>query len=157
VKLYRFAFVPFAMFAAACGGDGNSISIVGEPHADQAAEIAGAICDQVVECGEASFEFTGSEPLMCTATIEPGDEAECLSENEPDILADLEACNFTAEQEQLIQDCVNAQLALPCVTQAELDDICEQYEAGEEPTADPLPEPCPEAFALLDECGADQT
>ncbi len=153
MKLHAFAFVSFSLLAA-CGGDGASVSIVGEPHADQAAEIAGAICDQVVECGEASFEFTGSEPVMCTATIEPANEQECLTETEDDILADLEACNLTAEQEQLVQDCINAQLAQPCVTQAQLDEYCEQIEAGEEPEQEALPAPCPEAFALLNECGA---
>ncbi len=153
MKLYRLVYVPFALFLAACGGDGSSISIVGEPHADQAAEIAGAICEQVAECGELNFEFTG-DPVMCTGTIAPGNEQACLDETEPGVLADLESCNFTAEQEQVVQDCINAQIAEPCVTQAEVDAYCDELEAGSEEPLRPLPAACEEAFALLETCGA---
>ncbi len=155
MKRYSFAFVPFALFLAACGDGGSSVSIVGKPPAEQAAIVADAVCDQVVACGEASIDVTqDGETYVCTATIEDGDYDACVEENEADALADLEACDLTAEQEQIVEDCINAQLALPCVTQAQLDDYCAEIEGGNFEPEWPIeqPESCVQAQAIFEEC-----
>lgn len=155
MKRYSFAFVPFALFVAACGGDGAaSVDIVGKPPAEQAEIVADALCDAIVTCGQPNFEFTQEgETLICTATIEEADYAECVAEEEPDILADLEACDLTAEEEQTVQSCLNAQLAQPCVTQAQLDAYCDEVEAGNEPEWPvPIPESCEETDAIFESC-----
>jgi hypothetical protein len=158
VKRFAYALC-LVVFAACGGGGGSSVSIVGDPPAEQAAEIADAICDQLVECGEVAVDCTFNQEtqmIECVGTIEDVDHAACVGENEPDILADLEACELTAEEEQLGEDCINAQLAQPCVTQEELDEYIEETEMGNEPPPlRDLPESCEEFFAIIEACSPD--
>lgn len=158
MKLYKFALAPFLFLAVACGGDGSSVSIVGGEPADQAATVADAICDAQVSCGKASFETSFDEEtqmIVCTATIEDVDHAECVADIEPDALDTFENCDLTAEEEQTIEDCINAQLALPCLTQTQLDDYCTAVEAGEEPEfPQEIPAVCEEMQAIIEACDA---
>lgn len=156
MKRYSFAFVPFALFVAACGGDGTTtVDIVGKPPAEQAEIVADAFCESIVACGEPSIDITQEgETIICTATIEDADYAMCVEEFEPDILADLESCELTAEQEQTVQNCVNATLAQPCVTQAQLDAYCAEIEGGNFEPEWPVevPAACEETDAIFEAC-----
>lgn len=155
MKLYQFAFVPFAFLAVACGGD-SSISIVGQPPEQQADTLADASCDAQVECGEVNFDFgTDPETQMptCVATIEDADYEACIDETRPEIYETLSTCELSAEDEQVIQDCFNAQLALPCISQAQLDAYCDEIEAGNEPESPgETPAVCEEMFAIIEAC-----
>ena len=153
----RFAYaLCLVVFAACGGGGGSSVSIVGDPPAEAAAEIADAICDQIVECGEVNFDCTFNQETQmvdCVGTIEEGPtHADCVAEEEPDILADLEACELTTEEQQLVEDCLNEQLAASCVTQEELDAWLEEVEMGSEEPLRPLSETCEMAYTLLNAC-----
>lgn len=135
-----------------------SASIVGDPPEVAAAEIADAICDQIAECGEVSTECTFNQETQmteCVGTIEDGPpHDECVADTEPEILADLEACALTDEEMQLGEDCLNAQLAQPCITQAELDAYLAEIEAGNEPEwPREIPPSCEEFFVIIDACG----
>jgi hypothetical protein len=155
VKRFAYA-LGFVMFAA-CGGGGSGVSIVGDTPEEAAAEVADAICDQIQECGEVSVDCTFNQEtqmLECVGTIEEaGPHADCVAEEEPDILADLQACELTDEEMQLGEDCINAQLAQPCITQEELDEYVAETEAGNEPPPlRDLPPECEEFFAIIEAC-----
>ena len=149
----RFAYaLCLVVFAACGGGGGSSVSIVGDPPADQAAEIADAICDQAQECGEVNVDCTfnqETEMFECVGTIAdaPAHDA-CVAEEEPNY-----DCELTTEEQQVVEDCINALLAEPCVTQAELDEYIEELEMGSEEPLRPLPPECEEAFPILEGCG----
>jgi hypothetical protein len=153
----RFAYALGFVVFAACGGGGSSVSIVGDPPAEQAAEVADAICDQLVECGEATIDCTFNQETQmqeCVGTIEDGPpHDECVAEYEPGLLNDFENCDLTAEEEAIAEDCINALLAQPCISQSELDDYVAEIEAGNEP--EPLrdyPEVCVQADAIFEAC-----
>ncbi len=153
MKLYQFAFVPFAMIAAACGGD-SSLSIVGPAPADQASSSADFQCDQQVRCGDTNVDITfENDVLVCTATIEDVAYQACFDEAEPEMLEFFETCELSTADEQAIEDCYNAFAALPCVTQAQLDTYCEETEAGNEPEAPGgIPDECDAYFAIVERC-----
>lgn len=125
-----FAYALCLVVFAACGGGGSSVSIVGDPPEVAAAEIADAYCDLQVECGEVTITCDAES---CVGTIEDVEYAACYSEAEADFLANIESCDLTAEEEQAAEDCANALLAQPCITQAELDAYVDEINAGNEP------------------------
>lgn len=156
MKLIVYALFPVALLVAACGGGGSSVDIVGDPPDQQAEAIADAICDQQVECGEATVDCTFNQETQmneCVGTIEDVEYDACVAETEPEILATLEGCELTAEEEQLVEDCINDQTAQSCITQAELDAYAAELEAGNEPEElRPPPAACEQAFAILEAC-----
>lgn len=147
----RFAYAFFCVVFAACGGGGGaSVSIVGDPPEEQAATLADARCNQEVECGEINIDC-GAE--SCVGTIEDVDYDVCYADAEADFLANIEGCDLTAEEEQAAEDCANALLALPCITQAELDAYVAEINAGNEP--EPLfelPAVCESVEVLFEGC-----
>jgi hypothetical protein len=154
MKLYQFAFVPFALLAA-CGGD-SSITIVGQTPAAQATATADAQCDLQVRCGEAQVDITfENDVLVCTASIEDVAYQACFDDTEPEMLEFFENCELSAEDEQAIEDCFNASADVPCVTQAQLDTYCEEYEAGNEPEYPvEIPAECDAYFAIIERCSS---
>jgi hypothetical protein len=158
MKRFAYSFVFAAL--AACGGGGTSVDIVGDTPEEAAAEIAEADCSRSVECGQATYECTTdpeTQMLDCTGTIEevtPAEEEECVAEIEENVLAVLSGCDLTDEEMGVIEDCVNAALAQPCISQSELDAWLAEIEAGNEP--EPLretPAVCDEADAIIEGCG----
>jgi len=140
---------------AACGG-GESVDIVGKSPEAQADDIAAAVCSYEADCGDVDIDCTYNQSTMmtdCTGTIDKVTYDACYAEERPEILADLAQCNFTAAQEQQIEDCINARLDQSCVTQAELDAFVVKLEAGDE-TAELRPQPaaCDGVDALFESC-----
>lgn len=143
------------LFAAGCGGGSGGVSIVGAEPAEQADEIADAICEREAECGSASISCTVSNNMTdCTGMIEPVSYDECYAEERPDILEDLENCNLTEAQETTIQTCINKLLGRSCITQAQLDAFVAEIEAGNEEATlgGPPPPECVEADAIIEAC-----
>lgn len=159
MKKIAYAFIT-VLFATACGGGGSSVSIVGDTPEQQAETIADALCDKQVECRQATIDCeTDPETQMldCTGTFEDVDYDECVADNEPGILADFQNCELTAEEEAIVEDCVNALLAQPCISQAELDAYIAEIEAGNEPEEPrEYPEACVETDAIFEACSTPQ-
>jgi hypothetical protein len=140
---------------AACGG-GESVDIVGKSPEAQADDIAAALCSYEADCGDVDIDCTFNQTTMtteCTGTIMTVTYDACYADERADIFGDLSQCNFTAAQEQQLQNCINASLDQPCVTQAELDAYVAKLEAGDE-SAELRPEPpaCDGIDALFESC-----
>ena len=156
----RFAYGLFFAAMAACGGGGTSVDIVGDTPEEAAAEVAEAQCSRIAECGDATVNCTTdpeTQMLDCVGTIEEltaEDEQACVMETEDNVLAVLEGCELTAEQQGTLSDCINALLDQPCITQAELDEYAAEIEAGNEPEdLREYPAICVEADAIIEGCG----
>ncbi len=101
--------------------------------------IADTMCEHYETCGQASFSCSSSpngQDPVCTGELEYMDYDECYQEVKPDILDDLEQVELTAAEEQLVNSCINAMVAQPCMTQADVDDMVEAMNNGEEPDWD---------------------
>lgn len=129
-----------ALAGAACGdshgpGSGATVDITGDAPEEAADETADAVCSWSAECGEPSVECGGSSggDTTCTATIEEVTFSECYDELHPDLLADFRCRDLTAEQEALVNDCINGMVSQDCVTMAELDEYTAALERGEDP------------------------
>jgi hypothetical protein len=71
-----------------------------------------------------------------------------------DIEDDFANCDLTTAQKQTIQDCVNAILDRPCITQSELDAYITAIENGDEEATlgDPAPASCVQTQAIFEAC-----
>lgn len=144
-----------AALALGCGdshgpGGGARVDVTGDSPEEAADEVADAICSWTAECGEASVECggSGSGDITCTGTIEDVSFAECFDELHPEMLADFRCADLTPDQEALVNDCINAMVANPCITMSDLDAYTAAIERGEDP-AWPIETP-PECEALDD-------
>ncbi|HUH05585.1 MAG TPA: hypothetical protein VML75_26505 [Kofleriaceae bacterium] len=143
--------------STACGGGGTTIELGDKTPEVASAEIADAICDEQVECGEIDIECMSTEAgLDCTGTIEPVDYNACYAELQPDIQSDLAACDLTDAEKTTVEDCLNALLARPCITQSELDAYVAAIEAGDETATlgEPIPASCEQVDAIFENCAA---
>jgi hypothetical protein len=98
-------------------------------------------------CGQASFQCSstgpGGDPPLCSGELHYPAYNECYQDVHEEILADLEQVDLTVSQEQLVNDCVNGMLAQKCMTQADVDEIVDAMNAGEDPDwNDDLPAAC---------------
>lgn len=146
--------ITLALFATACGG-GSSVDLVGKSDQEQADQVSSAICEQTAECGNVSIECTSDANgnLDCTGTIAPVTYDACYADNYADILGDFQACDLTAEEEQTIENCVNAVLDQSCVSQSELDDYVAEIEAGnDDAQLRPIPPACVQTSAIFEGC-----
>jgi hypothetical protein len=146
--------IALALFATACGG-GSSVDLVGKSDQEQADEVADAICEQSADCGEVSIECTSDQDgnLDCTGLIEPVAYDACYADTYGDVLEDFQSCDLTAEEEQTIEDCVNAILDQGCVSQGELDDFIAEIEAGnDDAQLRPIPTACVQTSAIFESC-----
>ena len=159
MKKIAYTFIT-VLFATACGGGGSSVSIVGDTPEQQAETVADALCDELVACGQATLDCPFNEEtqmIECTGMIEDVDYDACFAQYEPGFLSDFQNCELTAEEEGLVEDCLNAILAQPCITQEELDAYGDEIEAGNEP--EPLreyPEVCEQVDAIFESCATPQ-
>jgi hypothetical protein len=127
----------------ACDDD-PSVSLVGKSTPEQSADIADAICERNVDCGEVNVSCDNDG---CVGTIVEVDYQECINEETPEIQDDLLECDLADEDLRAVEDCLNELLSYDCPTQAEVDAAIE----NDEPLID-FPPICIAAFALLDDC-----
>ncbi len=122
--------------AGACNDD-NVLRVDISGLSDQAAadHIADTMCKHMEVCPQATFECSSTPdgPTTCTGELVSMTYNECYQDLQPDIQEDLEQVELTADQEQLVNDCVNGMLAQDCMTQAELDEIVDAMNRGEDP------------------------
>ena len=148
--------IALALFTTACGG-GSSVDLVGKSDQQKADEVASAVCEQSAECGNVSIDCTSDQNgnLDCTGNIEPVTYDACYADEYGDILEDFQSCDLTAEQEQTIEDCVNAILDQDCVSQGELDAYVAEIEAGnDDAQLRPLPAACVQTSAIFETCNS---
>jgi len=137
------------IYAGACNPKDEPLRVNISGLSDQAAaeHIADTMCQQMAVCGQASFECSssgpGGDPPVCSGELTFVTYNECYQEIHPDILADLEQVELTPAQEQLVNDCMNGMLARNCMTQADVDEIVDALNRGEEPDwEEDLPASC---------------
>jgi hypothetical protein len=120
-------------------------------------EIATEICEQAARCGSPRIECSGGTGGMmtCTGSIEPSAYAECYDETSMDIRDDL-VCHgmLTAAEASDVNACINAALAQPCVTEAEIDAYADMLETSttDPPPLRPIPPECERIETLFDSC-----
>jgi len=141
--------------AGACNTDDAPLRVDISGLSDPAAaeHLADTMCQHWETCGQASFECSSSVdgPTVCTGEVVFQDYNECYQEVHPDILDDLEQVELTAAEEQLVNDCVNAMLAQKCLTQADVDEIVDAMNRGEEPDwEEDMPAACAEMEQIFD-------
>lgn len=160
VKLYKFAFVPFALLAA-CGGGGTTIDLNGKTPEQQADTVADAICSPELDCSQPNFDIAfdqETQTYTCTVTFEAGtqdDYDSCYMDVHDGALDTFTNCGLSDADLNKIESCFNMALAQGCVTQAQADDYCAQWEDGVE---DPVllghetPAVCDEVDAIIEAC-----
>ena len=124
--------------------DSPSVSLVGKSLPEQSADIADAVCERSADCGEVNISCDADG---CVGTIVEVDYQQCINEETPEILEDLQNCALSDDELRSVEDCLNEFLSFDCPTQADIDASIE----NEEPLVE-LPPICVAAFALLDEC-----
>lgn len=158
MKLYKFAFIPFAFLAVACGEDGTSIDLNGKTPEQQADTVADASCAVENECEIPTFEIgfdPETEATTCDVTFAAGDYDACYEDFHDTALSIFQTCSLSDADLDKIEQCFNAQSAQGCVSEAEANDYCDQYIAGSEDpelSDHPYPAVCDEVDALIESC-----
>ncbi len=122
--------------AGACNEDDPlRVNISGLSDQAAADHIADTMCKHMEACPQAVFECSSTPdgPATCSGELEYITYNECYQDVHPDILENLEQVELTVAQEQLVNDCINGMIAQDCMPQAELDDIVDAMNRGEEP------------------------
>jgi hypothetical protein len=143
--------------AGACNPDKSlQVNIAGLTDEAAAEHIADTLCQHMAVCPQATFECssTSDGPTVCSGELDYMTYSECYQEIKPDILEDLEQVELTVAQEQLVNNCVNGMIAQDCMTQAELDEIVDAMNRGEEPD---LGEDYPAACEEMDQIFGEET
>jgi hypothetical protein len=145
--------LPLALIA--CGDDdARTVDIRGLTAEEAADEAADALCDRAAECGEVSYECSSDGTTqVCTGTIETTSYTACYAETQPEIRADLEDCELTTAQEELVNECMNAMLAQPCLTQDQVDANAEAMEQDlDPPYGGTPPAACAQVGEIFEAC-----
>ena len=124
----------------ACGSEEGSIA----PR-DAAQEVTDAACDWVQECGQWVVDCADEG---CTAELVEVDRTTCEIDRTIDGLDGTTCDELTADEEELLGECVDGLRARACVSQAEIDAYLAALDAGEQPEdpGEPAPAAC-EAIA----------
>jgi hypothetical protein len=152
--------VPLLFVFLGCGGNDPSVSISGNDPAGDAEDVADALCEYEQECGSWEISCTTSNGATdCTATKEVVDYNACYAENLPEITEDLMcAGTLSASEADLVERCVNKALAQDCITQAEMDAMLAEIEAGNEPEpVRPTPAECEQLGTIFERCESPRT
>ena len=152
---YLLLALPLAVVA--CGGDdGLTVDIRGLTAEEAADEAAGALCEWAAECGQVSYECSSDgTTTTCAGTIEPMTYTACYADLQAEMRADFVGCELTTAEQVLVNDCVNGMLAVPCLTQAQVDANAEAMEQDLDPPyqTDP-PVACEQVGEVFDTCDA---
>lgn len=123
---------------------------------DQAAaeHIADTVCTHMQQCSQASISCSGTPDgeTVCTGELVTTEYNECYGDIRQEILEDLERVELTAAEEQMVNDCVNGMIAMPCMTQSRLDELVDAMNRGEDPD---WGEDIPAACAQMEEIFGD--
>lgn len=147
--------LPLALIA--CGDDdGLTVDIRGLTAEEAADEAAGALCTRWSECGEVSYECTGDgETQVCTGIIEPVTYTACYADLQAEMRDDFVGCELTTAQEVAVNDCVNGMLAMPCLTQDQVDANAEALEQDLDPPYQAeAPIACQQVGEVFETCDA---
>jgi hypothetical protein len=130
----------------ACGSDGGAVA----PN-DAADEVTAAVCDWVEECGQWVVDCAEDD---CTAELVDVGRVECEIDRTIDGLDEATCGDLTADEEDLLGECVDGLRARACVTQAEIDEFVAALEAGEQPEdpGQPAPAACDAIADVLIAC-----
>ena len=135
--------------------EGFRIDIRGLGPDEAAAHIADQMCQYMQVCGMVMYECEGSSggDTMCTGTIEYPPYGYCHAELSTDIRDDLFCEPLSPTEEVNVNDCINAMLAEPCLTQAQVDANAAAMAAGEDfPYGGTVPAACYMLGAIIDNC-----
>jgi len=147
--VHRAWLVPaFFCFWIACGADEEDGAA---SPADAAAEVTGAMCDWIGECGQWQFDC---DETGCTADLLDTSRAECVADRTLDGLDQADCADLTASEQQQLDSCIDGLASRPCVTQSEVDAYLAALEAGEEPDlpGEPAPAACDELAEVFVAC-----
>jgi hypothetical protein len=143
---------------SACGGDDDGVDVVGDTPQEAAEEITNATCDKLVECGtwnlDLEFDDQGNV-TSCTPTHMDVDKDACVAEDLSDVQEELECAMPTDDEAEMINACINDLLDQDCISEEEVNAICDALENGEEPEEPAVPASCDAIEAIFEGCGGD--
>jgi hypothetical protein len=121
----------------ACDDTGHPahVELSGQTPSEGAHLAADALCSRAVRCGTAEIQCVSSpeQSAQCSATIVHPDKNTCYTQVEPGI-EDLLACpSITPSQVDMIEQCLDAMNAQPCITQIEADEAAKEEANGMSP------------------------
>jgi hypothetical protein len=127
-----------------CGDSRPSghVELSGKSPAEGSSLAANAICTREVTCGMADIQCTGGKNVstQCMVTIVYPERAACYAEVQPNVQKLLSCPALTPGEIDLIELCVDARAARPCITPAQADALARTAETGTIPPDPPPPE-----------------
>ena len=134
------------LLCPACGSDEAPLA----PR-EAADEVTAAACDWVEECGQWVVDCAEDG---CTAELVDVDRVECEVDRTIDGLDEAACGDLTADEEELLGECVDGLRGRACVTRAEIDEYVAALEAGEQPDdpGEPAPAACDAVAEVLLAC-----
>ena len=135
-----------SLLVLACGSDEGSVA----PR-DAADEVTAAACDWVEECGQWVVDCAEDG---CTAELVEVDRATCEVDRTIDGLDEVTCDDLTADEQDLLGECVDGLRSRACVTQTEIDAFVAALEDGEQPDdpGEPAPAACDAIADVLLAC-----
>lgn len=135
-----------SLLVLACGSEEGPVA----PR-EAADEVTAAACDWVEECGQWVVDCAEDG---CTAELVDVDRLECEIDRTIDGLDEASCGDLTADEQELLGECVDGLRSRACVTQAEIDEFVAALEAGEQPQdpGEPAPAACDEIAEVLLAC-----
>jgi hypothetical protein len=120
------------------------LTLTGKPPDQASQQAATAICNRNARCGRVDISCNGGTDAatQCTANIDHPDAGACITQEEPAIFKVLSCPALTEAESQTIQQCVNALVAQPCVTQEQADSLAMLAEKGGTLPPDGPPDAC---------------
>jgi len=123
-----------ASSAGSCGGSSASpaVTLTGKSPSEAAQDAATAICDRNARCGIVDISCTGGTDAatQCSASIDHPDTASCVAQEQASLDKLLSCTALTASERDSVQQCVDALVAQPCVSQAEADALAMLAQEG---------------------------
>jgi hypothetical protein len=130
----------------ACGDAAGSghIEISGKSPAQGSSLAANAICKRDVSCGTVNVACMGGTNMVtqCSATIVHPEQAACYADVQRSLEKLLSCQALTPEQVNMIELCVDALAARPCIAQAEADALARTEEMTMSLPPSPQPPEC---------------
>lgn len=122
-----------ALWGVSCGGSSESTAtLTGKSPSEASQEAATAICNRNAKCGIVDISCTGGTDAatQCSASIDHPDAKTCVAQEQPSLEKLLSCAALTASEVETIQQCVDALVAQPCVTQAEAESLALTAQEG---------------------------
>lgn len=105
--------------------DSTGITLSGKSPSEASQEAATAICNKSARCGIVDISCTGGTDAatQCSATISHPDATTCIAQKQPSLEKILSCPALTTSEIRTVEQCVDAIVAKPCVTQSEADSL----------------------------------